>query len=159
MPAWVLRTFADGQLTVLFWAVTLLPLPLWLLMIFRPQHPRTRQLANPYIYPLLLSPAVVYLYYLLITVGIPRAPEGWLFTQSEKFLTHPMVFLILWAKIQIMHLFLGATLYRDARNKGLVIPVTLLLCWLTGPLGLLSYTLRLIVYCVRTGRPLNQVAR
>lgn len=159
MPGWVIETFADAELTLLFWTATLLPVPLWVMMIFLPKSGLTKALANPFATPLLLCPAVGYLYYLLLTVGIPSQPTGWDFAQSKAFLTHPIVLMIFWTKLQIMHLFLGTVFYRVARMQGLVVPVTLLLAWFFGPLALPVFALRILLHCFNTGKSFQSILR
>jgi hypothetical protein len=159
MPAWLIEIFAEARLTLLFWVTTLLPVPLWLLMIFMPRAPATRLLANPFWYPLLLCPAVAFLYYLLLTVSLPEVPDGLRFADARALLAHPIVFLIVWTKLQVLHLFLGATLYHHANRQGLRTPVVLLLTWLTGPVGLLVYALRLLVHTLRRGGSIRAAYR
>ncbi len=153
MPAWIIEMFAEEDLTLMWWVITCMPLPVWVLMIVLPHGNLTRKLANPFFYPLLLCPVVAFLYHLLIDVGIPSMPQGWRFTQSKEFITHPLVLMIFWAKLQIMHLFLGITLYRDARQRKMLIPVTLIVAWFSGPLALMLYALRLILHKAINKKP------
>lgn len=145
MPGWIIEWFASEQLTRLFWLITLAGAPFWLLMIFLPGKPVTRGLCSPFLAPSLFSLGLVYLYVQLWDLGLPGAPSGLGYRDQADVASHPMVMLILWLHLQILNLFLGETLFADARKRKLRIPVELIICWLFGPLGLLAYGARIAV--------------
>ena len=146
MPAWLLKSFGNEQLTLLFWVVTLLPMPLWGMMVGFPRHRATHLLASALRYPMLLFPGLIYLYSLSLRIGMPVALSGWQYSEVEKFLTHPIIFITIWAQLQLLHLILGIVIYRDAEGRGLRVPVSLLSTLAGGPVGLGVYALRLLVH-------------
>ncbi|MGF1452477.1 MAG: abscisic acid-deficient protein Aba4 family protein [Opitutales bacterium] len=152
MPAWIVRTFGDEQLTLLFWVITALPLPLWALMIAVPNQRLTRRVAGPLRYPLVLLPGLLYLYILSFRLGMPLAFVDGRYAEFEKFFTHPIVFLTLWAQLQVLHLILGVVIFQDARSRNLTVPVALLITWFGGPLGLFWYAMRLLIHRLFGGR-------
>ncbi|GHB97990.1 ABA4-like family protein [Cerasicoccus arenae] len=145
MPNWFIEWYASEALTQLFWIITLAGAPFWLMMILLPSNPHTRRLCSPFLAPPLFSLGLIYLYYQLWTVGLPDAPTGLTYSDQASVATHPVVLLILWLHTQILNLFLGETLFADARRHKLAIPVELIFCWFFGPIGLLAYGLRLLV--------------
>ncbi|MEO0794336.1 MAG: abscisic acid-deficient protein Aba4 family protein [Verrucomicrobiota bacterium] len=145
MPGWIIEWFASEALTQLFWIITLAGLPFWLMMIVFPRKPFTRKLCSPLLAPVVMTIGVLYLYWQLWDLGIPDAPTGINYSDQAAVATHPIVLLILWLKIQTLNLFLGESLFIDANKRKILIPVELILCWLFGPIGLLTYALRIAV--------------
>ncbi|WP_309398511.1 ABA4-like family protein [Cerasicoccus maritimus] len=141
----MIELFAEETLTQLFWIITLAGAPFWGLMIFLPGKPYTRHLCTPYLAPPIFALGLIYLYYQLWSVGLPDAPTGLDYSDQAAVATHPLVLLILWSHAQILNLFLGESIYIDARKRKWSIPVELVLCWLLGPIGLLVYALRLML--------------
>ncbi len=133
----MIETFGRTELNQAFWLVLLMSAPVWLLMLFFPSKPWTRSLANPFLFPVLLLGVLGYLYYILWQLGVPAVPQNVEFQASRSFVQHPIVWLIALCKLQILNLFLGTVLFREAHRMGIrAIPVELLICWLLGPLGL-----------------------
>lgn len=145
MPSWMIEFFAGETLTRLFWVITLAGAPFWALMIFLPGKPMTRHLCSPFFAPPLFAIGLLYLYYQLWTLGLPDAPTGLDYSDQAAVAAHPIVFLILWLHAQILNLFLGESLFVEARKRKMRIPVELLLCWLFGPVGLLVFGIRLLL--------------
>jgi len=145
MPAWIIEWFASEQLTRLYWIITLAGAPFWLLMILLPGKAYTRKFCSPFLAPPLFSIGLVYLYVQLWDLGLPSAPAGLAYSDQAEVAAHPIVLLIIWLHLQILNLFLGESIFADARKRKMAIPLELLLCWFFGPLGLLVYGLRLAI--------------
>ena len=64
---------------------------------------------------------------------------------TRVFLFHPVVFLVLWAHLQMANLFVGTVLLQDARKRRLEIPLELALCWLFAPVAVLVYAARRLI--------------
>lgn len=143
MPGWLIEWFADKELTRLYWIITLAGAPFWLMMLLAPGKAYTKRLCSPLLAPPLFALGLLYLYYQLWSLGLPNAPTGLGYQDQAAVAGHPIVLLILWMHAQILNLFLGETLFADARKRKMRIPVELGLCWLFGPVGLLVYGLRL----------------
>lgn len=142
----MIETFGKTELNQAFWLVLLMTAPVWLLMLFFPSKSWTRVLANPFLFPVLLLGVLGYLYYLLWQLGVPSIPQNVQFEASRNFVQHPIVWLIAFCKLQILNLFLGTVLFREAHRMGMrMIPLELLTCWFFGPLGLLVFILHLLL--------------
>lgn len=144
MPGWIIEWFASEQLTQLFWIITLAGAPFWLMMILLPGKPMTRRLCSPFLAPPLFTLGLIYLYFQLWDLGLPSAPTGLDYSEQAAVAGHPLVLLILWLHAQILNLFLGETIFADARKRKMRIPIEVALCWIFGPVGLLVYGLRLL---------------
>jgi len=145
MPGWLIEWFASDTLNQLFWIITLAASPFWLMMIIAPGKRFTRDLCSPLIGPVILSCGVAYLWYLLWELGPPAPPAGIEYSHSASVVDHPIVLLILWLHVQTLNLFLGESIYADARRRKMWIGLELILCWAAGPIGLLVYAARLVI--------------
>lgn len=144
MPVWIVELFGNAQLNRAFWLMNMLVLPFWAAMVFLPGRSWVRHLAHPFFVPTLLGLLYVYALYRLITVtGVPPL-AGLEVKALRKFVDHPLVFLVVWAHYLAVDLFLGMSIFRDARSRNMKVPVELVLCWIFGPLGLVAYVARLV---------------
>lgn len=142
VSGWVVETFGGADLNRAFLLVSFLPLPFWVLLIGFPDARITRALSHPLFVPSLLSPVWFFLVYVLFdTTGLPPLADFG-FRSMKGFASHPIVFLVVWAHLQIFNLFTGMVIYREARRHGLRPSFELLLCWILGPCGLLAFALR-----------------
>lgn len=141
MPAWLIEAFASALLTRAFWFATLMTVPAWLGMVFLPKQDWVRRLCHPLVAPVCYALVWGYLCYQAWTLGLPE-PTGTSFSENRDLAAHPMVFLAGWTQLQVLHLFLGCWIYRDALKRQWSVPAELLGCWLFGPLGLIFYALR-----------------
>jgi len=141
MPAWLIETFGSAQLNRVFWSLALMTAPAWLGMLLFPSRRWAARLFHPLFLPSLYALGVVYLYWETWQLGTPRL-SSIEHSAARAFVAHPLVFLVLFAKVQVLNLFLGCALFREARSQGLRIPGELVLCWLLGPVGLLAFALR-----------------
>jgi len=138
MPVWMIESFGSRDLNHLFWLITLLPVPFWLAMLGAPRARLTARLANPWIVPGLFGLLTLALLYKLAELGI-HAPEGVAYREAKSVLHHPLVFLTLWNTAQAMNLFAGMVIYNEG---GRSTRLALLLTWLLGPVGVLTYGLQ-----------------
>lgn len=152
MPAWLIDLFGSRQINHAFWWLTLAPLPVWIALVVYPHHAWTRRLASPFFVPPLLGLAYAVLLWRLIDFGAPPPPASAAARSTRLFLLHPLVFLVLWAHLQMANLFVAAVLLEDARRHKLRIPGELALCWLFAPLAVLAYTARRLVRRVLSPR-------
>lgn len=142
MPVFLIETFGNAKLTLAFWGVVALETPLWLLMILWPQARWVVRLASPFFIPVIFNGVLFYFYYLAMTVGPPDLPQGFDFKQSKAFIAHPMVVLVLWCHVRILHLLLGTLILREANRMKLKMPFVLACTWLLGPVGWMVFVFR-----------------
>lgn len=117
--------------------------PFWLAMILLPQSAFVRRISHPFFAPALVGVVYLYAVYLLVTVtGVPRL-AGLELKSVRLLVSHPLVFLAVWAHYLAINLFVGMSLFRHAVSRRIDARVELVLCWLVGPVGLMAYVLRL----------------
>lgn len=143
VPGWIIELFGSKQLTQAFWLTCAVTLPFWLGMLLLPQQRWVRRICSPWGGPILGIGLLFYFYFLLVTLGAPALPEGVAFSESKAVAEHPLVFLVIWCQINVLHLLLGTFIFREANRNQMRVPVELILCWLLGPIGWFVFTLRL----------------
>jgi len=141
MPGWIIDLFGSRQVEEAFLALTLAPLPVWIALALFPNRKWTKWVASPFLAPPLLGVAYLYLAWKLWKIGAPDAPDA-MARSVRGYIHHPMVFLVLWAHLQMANLFVGTVLVADARRRGLSVRVELALCWIFAPVAVLIYTVR-----------------
>lgn len=141
MPGWLIDLFGSRQVEEAFLALTLAPLPIWVSLAFFPNRKWTQWIASPFLAPPLLSLAYLYFVWKLWDIGAPDAPDP-MARSVRGYIYHPLVFLVLWAHLQMANLFVGTVLAADARRRGLSVRVELALCWIFAPVAVLLYTVR-----------------
>ena len=126
-------------------------IPCWLLIIFIPNHIITKFFVKSVIIPLLLSTAYIFItYQIYITENIFEVfnlyfglNELYALFSNEAFL------LIFWLHFLSINLFVGSWIANDSRiymiSKFFVI-ISLVMTYLTGPVGLVFYWLFRIFY-------------
>ena len=118
--------------------------PFWLLLIVFPNHQVTNFFIQSIIVPLLLGTGYVYLSYNIYLDGnilggfeLYRGLDG-----LYSMFANESLLLIFWLHFLAISLFAGAWIVRDARKffipKIVIIP-SLILTYLTGPVGLVFY--------------------
>ena len=128
---------------VAFLIISLSVLPAWLLLILMPRSRLTRAFVHSGVYP------VTFGMFYLIVIGdamfFTRGNEGASGLSLEgvqNIFTHPLGVLAGWTHYLVFDLFVGAWISRDAIRRETpylyVIP-SLILTYVMGPLGLLSY--------------------
>ncbi|TVR50535.1 MAG: DUF4281 domain-containing protein [Puniceicoccaceae bacterium] len=143
MTPWLIDLFADRQLTRLFWMVTLLPVPVWLLAVFFPRHPLLRPFLSPWLFPAIFGGVCLYLLWMLLISNPPPAPPDLRVRSIRRFFVHPLVFVVLWAALQNLNLFAGLAITREAGRLRIHAPIEVLLCWIFAPVGILAFSARI----------------
>jgi hypothetical protein len=141
MSPWLIETFGERQLTQALWAINLMTLPVWIAMILFPGSNLVQRLASPYLLPVIFTGFLVYLYFLSWSMGLPDF-GGYHYRAARTFLHHPLVFIALWCKLQILNLFMGCVIFQEANRLRLRVPLELALSIFFGPLGLAVFALR-----------------
>jgi hypothetical protein len=144
MPGWLIDLFGSRQVNEAFLFITLAPLPIWFALVFLPNKRWTRWISSPFLAPPLLGVLYLVLVWNLFDLGAPGAPDV-AHKSVRGFLRHPLVFLVLWAHLQMANLFVAVVLREDARLRRMAIPVELALCWLFAPLAVVIYTVRRLI--------------
>ena len=142
MSQWMLDNLGARQFNEAFWIISLIPGPVWIMLILLPDNRITRRLASPFVLPALLGVVYLYFVYLLFTYGPPQTPERASMREVRRFVIHPIAFLVLWSHLMITDLFVGMRLYEDARRRGFHIPAELFICWFLAPIALMIYGIR-----------------
>ena len=143
MSTWLIEAFAAAALTRAFWGVTLMALPVWAVLLFAPRGKLARKLSRqPFWIPSVYGIVLLFLYFQAWEVGLPSLPGGTSYSDSKAFLVHPLILLTVWCKLQILQLFAGLCIHREALRLKTVAPAELVLTWFFGPLGLLVFSLR-----------------
>jgi len=142
MSQWMLDTFGSRQFNEAFWIISLIPGPVWIMLILMPDNRVTRLLVSPFILPAILGVVYLYFIYLLFTYGPPNTPDNVSMKEVRRFVIHPLVFLVLWSHLMITDLFVGMRMYEDARHRGFHVPVELFICWFFAPVALMLYAFR-----------------
>jgi hypothetical protein len=138
----MLDTFGSRQFNEAFWIISLIPGPVWVMLILIPDNIITRRLVSPFVLPALLGVVYLYFVYLLFTYGPPSTPDGVSMKEVRRFVIHPLVFLVLWSHLMITNLFVGMRMYEDARSRHCHVPVELFICWFFAPIALMIYGIR-----------------
>jgi hypothetical protein len=142
----MIEYFGAQQLDTVFWLLLFMTAPAWLAMLLLPARSGVRRLASPFILPPLYLPLLAYL---LLTFHdralLPPPPAGADFRAFKGLVIHPMAILIVLCQVQIAFLAIGTLIYQKACQRGIRAPVEILLAWLTGPLALAPFAIRLLL--------------
>ena len=139
MSQWVLDTFGRQQFNEAFWIISLIPGPVWIMLMFMPDNRITRRLVSPWVFPPILGIVYLYFVYLLFAHGLPTTPEDVSMKEVRRFVIHPLVFLVLWSHLMITDLFVGMRMFEDARRRNIYVPIELFICWFFAPVALMLY--------------------
>ena len=142
MSQWALDTFGRQQFNEAFWIISLIPGPVWIMLMFMPDNRTTRLLVSPWILPALLGIVYLYFVFLLFAHGLPATPENVSMKEVRRFVIHPLVFLVLWSHLMIADLFIGMRMYEDARRRKIYVPFELFICWFFALIALMLYSVR-----------------
>jgi hypothetical protein len=143
----MIEYFGREQLNELFLFLMVMTAPGWLAMIILPRQRIVKFLATPFVLPVLYLPILGYMVMQFHDSSLlPAAPTGTDFKSVKGMMVHPMAILILVCKIQICFLAIGTTIYQKAVQLKTVAPVELIIAWFTGPLALLVFAMRLLVF-------------
>jgi hypothetical protein len=141
MSAWVINVFGSREVNEAFLLLTLGPLPVWIGLVLFPRERWTRVLMSPFVVPPILGLAYCYLLWKVRELGFPTAPTGEA-RSVRAFVAHPLIFLLLWAHLQMANVFVATVLLQDAARNKLSVRLELALCWIFAPIAVLLYTIR-----------------
>lgn len=127
------------DLSLLFNIANIYALPFWLLMIILPKWGITQKIMSSY---LPFIPLAILYIYLFVGSLDPDSIEAFsnptLPVLAQLFSKEP-VMLTGWIHFIILDLFTGRYVYLEGREKGIFTVHSLILCFLAGPIGLLSH--------------------
>ena len=146
----------DNLLTFLsyeniYYAANFGVIPCWLLLIFFPNHMITKFIVKSVIIPALLSTAYIFVtYQIFLTENIFEVFDLYLgLEQIYTLFSNEAFLLIFWLHFLAINLFVGNWIASDSKTyqvtKILVI-ISLITTYFTGPIGLLIYWLFRIFY-------------
>lgn len=127
------------DLSLLFNLANIYALPFWLLMVILPKWGVTQKIISSYLpfVPL----AILYIYLFSDSLD-PDSIEAFsnptLPVLAQLFSQEP-VMLTGWIHFIVLDLFTGRYVYLEGREKGIFTVHSLILCFLAGPIGLLSH--------------------
>jgi len=134
--------FGSKQLENAFLWITLVPIPAWILLLGFGQRRWMRTLGHPLILPLLPIPLWAYVFYQVVIVFGAPGVSGVGYFDARGFLSHPLIFLVLWAHLQVVNLFVGTVILREGLRSGTNVKLEVLLAWLMAPLALAVCAIR-----------------
>lgn len=143
MSGWLIELFAHAVLTKALWALLAMTAPFWVLMVALPHKRWVQLLASPYFAPVIFNGVLIYFYYLAFTVGPPELPQDVDFKESKAFIAHPLMLLVFVGQLQVLQLFMGTIILREARARNVSARLELLMTWWFGPIGWLFFALRI----------------
>ncbi len=145
MSGLLIDLFGSRQINEAFYLITLAPLPVWISWLFFPHSRWTQWITSPFLFPFLLSVGYLFFAWKAFTIGAPGSPEVH-YKSVRGFLKHPMIFLVLWAHVQMANLFVAAVIIHFGRRERMGVKLEVALCWLFAPLAVVLFTLRRIVH-------------
>jgi len=138
--------FGARQLDSSFFYLLFMTAPVWIAMIALPRNRLVHVVASPFLAPLFFLPVLFYIFWQAQAEALlPAVPTQADYQSARAFARHPIAFLALFCKLQILNLFLGTVLFQKARAVKISVPVELLICWFIGPLALLPFSVRLLL--------------
>jgi hypothetical protein len=146
MPIWLVDWLGGQQLDVAFGYLLVMTAPVWIVMIAFPGNRLVAFIAQPFIAPLLYLPVLFYIFWQARSIGfLPTWIETADYRSARAFVRHPVVFLAIFCKMQILYLFVGTVIYQKARAMRMNVIIELLIAWFLGLVALLPFALRLII--------------
>jgi hypothetical protein len=137
----------------LFTAANVSILPVWILLIFLPNHPVSRWITDTYIIQMILA-----LMYAFLIIDGMSGDNGGSFGSLEgvrKMFSGDGALLAGWIHYLVFDSFVGTWMVRDAQSKNiphLHIIVPLVFTFMLGPIGLLIYLLYRGMYLRKMAR-------
>ena len=132
-------------------------LPFWLLIIVFPRSRFTQFFVNSIILPLILSIAYIYTIYQTISMDEPILDVFTLYVSLDNLYTlfaTESFLLVFWIHFLALNLFLGSWVSRDAVKYNIarsISFISLIIIYLTGPLGLVFYWIFRVFYAKKIG--------
>lgn len=142
----LIEIFGAASLDQAVLYLLLMTAPVWLGMLLFPHRRTVVVLANPLVAPLLYLPVLFYIVWTAREQSLlPALTVAADYRSTSQFVRHPVVFLSLLCKLQILNLMVGTLIYQRARSSGMRAPVEIVIAWGTGPVALLPFVLRLLL--------------
>ena len=132
-------------------------LPFWIMLIIVPNSRITQVFVNSIVLPLIFSAAYVYLVYQMILLDEPILDTFKLYLGIDDLYTlfaTESFLLIFWIHFIALNLFLGSWIARDGIKYNIaraIMLISLILTYLTGPLGLVFYWIFRVFYAKKMG--------
>ena len=132
-------------------------LPFWLMLIIIPNSKTTQIFVNSIVLPLIFSAGYVYLIYQMILLEESMLDVFKLYLGIDDLYTlfaTESFLLIFWIHFIALNLFLGSWVSRDGVKYNIsrgVLFISLILIYLTGPLGLVFYWIFRVFYAKKLG--------
>ena len=132
-------------------------LPFWLMLIIIPNSKTTQIFVNSIVLPLIFSAGYVYLIYQMILLEESMLDVFKLYLGIDDLYTlfaTESFLLIFWIHFIALNLFLGSWVSRDGVKYNIsrgVLLISLILIYLTGPLGLVFYWIFRVFYAKKLG--------
>lgn len=142
MSPWLIEFFGSRELNRAILMLLCMTAPVWLLLLFPGRPAVVRRLSSPFFFPVLMVPVWIYMAYTAYTLSRLPVIASVDYHAARSIARHPLLLLVFICHIQILNLFLGCAIYRDALKRRSQPVAALLLTWLTGPPGLLVYALQ-----------------
>jgi hypothetical protein len=145
MPAWLIDLFGSQRIQNGFLFISLAPLPFWVALIISPHRRWLPWLTSPFVIPPLLSLIYLYMVWNLVDLGAPPPPD--VAAKSVRgYFRHPLVFLVLWAHLQVANIFVASVIREDGVRSRRRVRFELALCWLFAPAAVVIYAARRILF-------------
>lgn len=146
MPIWMVDWLGYRHLDAAFSYLLLMTAPVWLVMIALPRNRLVALIAQPFFAPLLYLPILFYILWQARSIGFM---PGWIdsadYRSARTLARHPVAFLAIFCKLQILHLFVGTVIYQKARSLKMNVTLELFLAWLLGLIALIPFAMRLLL--------------
>ncbi len=145
MSPWLIEFFGSRELNRAFLMLLSMTAPVWVLLLLPGRPAAARRLSSPYFFPVLMVPVWVYMAYTAYTLSRLPVVASVDYNAARSIARHPLLLLLFICHIQILNLFLGCAIFRDALKRRTNPTAALLLTWVTGPPGLLVYALQRLI--------------
>jgi hypothetical protein len=136
MPPWLIEWFGGPQLEDAFFWITVLPLPCWFLLLFGQGKSWGRRLGHPLVLPLFPVPLWGYVAFKMAAYLTTDDFGGGGFFGARETLAHPLIFLVVWAQLQVVNLFVATVIFREGQRAGVRVTPEIVLAWMFAPLAL-----------------------
>jgi hypothetical protein len=146
MPIWLVDWLGGRQLDAAFGYLLFMTAPVWIVMIALPRNRLVAVIAQPFVAPLLYLPVLFYILWHARSVGfLPAWIDSADYRSARTFARHPVAFLAIFCKLQILYLFVGTVIYQKARALRMNVTMELFIAWFLGLVALLPFSIRLLL--------------
>lgn len=127
------------DLSLLFNIANFYVLPFWLLMIFLPKWGITQKIISSYLLFVPLSLLYIYLFFGSLDAESVAAFSNPTLPILAQLFGNESVMLTGWIHFIVLDVFVGRYIYLEGQTQGIWTIHSLILCFLAGPIGLLSH--------------------